>query len=245
MLGLTKLTGPRRWILPLVALALMLSVTAVAYGAVREVGATADFSTIPCKDNNCRIVTRVTAIQTKVGPTKNISRVPRDGQVIAYTLSLPTVTKKFVANFKENYSGDPTARLSILRYAPRKGVTKHRYKLIAQSPVVKLNSYLGSKPSFALDVPLPVKKGDLIGITTDTWLPAFSVQAKDAASSWIASRPKGKCGVIGKDDYTNFKTARMHEKIGAIKQYRCPYNGARILYHATVVDTPKKTKGYK
>jgi hypothetical protein len=245
MLKISKLTGARRSASAIVAIAAVFVVAAAAYGAVREVGATSNFSAIPCKDNNCRILTRVTAFQMKVGSTSNVSRVPRDGNLIAYTISLPTVTKKFVTNFNSNYSGEPTARISVIRYAPRKGVTKYRYKLVGQSEPIKLARYLGSTPSFALPTPIPVKKSDIIAITTDSWMPAFSATtAANASDVWRASRPSGKCGPVG-DDYTNFKTARMHEKIGQIRQYNCGYKQARVLYHATVVDLPKKTKGYK
>ena len=37
----------------------------------------------------------------------------------------------------------------------------------------------------------------------------------------------------------------MHETINQIKQYNCGYTGARLLYHATVVDTPAKTNPAK
>jgi hypothetical protein len=229
----------------LLVLVAALMLTAVAYGAVREVGATADFTSVPCKDKNCLIVTRVTAFQLRVGSGKNVSRVPRDGSLVAYTLNLPSVTKGLITNFNSNYSGEPTARISVLRYAKRKGVTKYRYKLIAQSTPVKLRRYLGSIPSFSLAQPIAVKRNDIIAITTDSWLPAFSVLARDADNTWRASRPTGKCGMKGKNDFSNFQAGRMHETVGQVKQYNCGYKGARILYHATIVDSPPKTKGYK
>lgn len=245
MLKISKLTGARRSASAIFAIAAVLVVAAAAYGAVREVGSTSNFSVSACKDNNCRILTRVTAFQLKVGSTNNVSRVPRDGNLIAYTLSLPTVTKKFITNFNSNYAGEPTVRVSVIRYAPRKGVTKYRYKLIGQSDQIKLAKYLGSTPSFALPTPIAVKKGDIIAITTDSWMPAFATSgAANASDVWRASRPSGKCLPVG-DDYTNLKAARMHEKLGQIRQYNCGYKQARVMYHATVVDLPKKTKGYK
>jgi hypothetical protein len=239
-----KTTGARRLGVVFAVMLLVLSLSAVAWGAVREVGDTADFTSTPCKDTNCRIVTRVTAFQLKTGTRKNASRIPRDGSVIAFTLNLPTVAKKYISNFDANYSGEASARLSILRAAPRKGATKYRYKLVGQSDPVKLRPYFGSVPSFALDRPIAVKRNDMIAITTDSWMPAFSVLARDAGSTWRASRPNGKCGVTA-GDFSNFQTARMHERVGQIKLYECGYKGARLLYRATIVDTPTKTRGYK
>ena len=49
----------------------------------------------------------------------------------------------------------------MLRRTPRKGVTKYRYTLVAQSEKLNVKSYLGGTPTFALAKPLPVKKGDV------------------------------------------------------------------------------------
>ncbi len=244
MTRLSTTSRARRTATLLVVAALVLTLSAVAWGTVRNVGATSDFTALPCTDNNCRIVTRVTAFQMRVGSTKNVSRVRHDGNIIAYTVNLPKVSKKNYNNFVANYSGEPTVRLSVLRYAPRKGATKYRYRLIGQSEQIKLRRYLGSVPSFALSAPIPVKKNDIVAITTDLWMPAFSVQAKDAKNTWRASRPVGKCGMEG-TDFSNFQAARMHTKISQIRTYNCGYTGARVLYHATIVDLPKKTRGYK
>lgn len=221
--------------------AVLVLAVSTAYGAVREVGATSQFTAPTCEDAKvCTVLTRMTMFQLKVGNRSNVSRVPHGGKVMAYTLYLPRVIAKFYANFSTTYSGAPTARISVLRYAPRKGTTKYRYELIAQSPRLNIKNYLGGAPSFVLAKPLPVKKGDIIALTTDTWMPGFVVRAEDAASTWRASRPTGKCTSKG-TDLTNLVTPRMHEKIGSIKQYNCGFTGARILYHATVVDTPSKT----
>jgi hypothetical protein len=224
----------------LAACVVALAVPALAYGAVREVGAP-DVTPPACADKaTCVVLTRVTAFQLRVGNRANVSRIPRDGSVVAYTLNLPSVKKDFYTGFSDTYYGAPTARLAILRRKPRKGVTKYRYELIAQSDKIALKPYLGTSPSFALPKPIAVKKGDMIGLTTDSWMPGFVARAEDANATWRASRPAGKCSKKGANDFTNFITARMHEKIGQIKQYNCGYTGARVLYHATVVDTPVK-----
>lgn len=220
---------------------IVLAFASVAYATVREVGATSSFTAPDCTDNSCQVLTRVTAVQLKVGNRKNVSRVPRDGKIVAYTLKLPAVKPNFYTYFSNTYSGAPSARLSVLRYAPRKGATKYRYKLVTQSDRLNLKKFLGSTPSFALDAPLPVKRGDLVAITTDTWLPSFVVRPEDATSTWRASRPTGKCTPKGQD-LTNLTTPRMHEKINQIKQYNCGFVGGRLLYHTTIVDDPQPVK---
>ncbi len=241
-MSVRRLIGTRgRAAIVALALVVMAAVSGVAYGAVREVGATSLFTAPPCDNKDtCVVLTRVTVFQLKVGSRNNVSRVPRDGKVMAYTLHLPRVVSDFYTNFSNTYGGAPTAKISVLRHAPRKGATKYRYKLVAQSKRLNLKNYLGGTPSFVLSKPLKVKKGDLIGLTTDTWMPGFVVRPEDQTSTWRASRPAGKCTAKG-TDLTNLVTPRMHEKIDEIRQYNCGFTGARVLYHATVVDTPPTT----
>lgn len=241
MKTLRRKATPRRGVLVLGALVLSFALASVAYATVREVGATSTFTAPDCADKSCQVLTRVTAFQLKVGNRKNVSRVPRDGQVVAFTMHLPSVISKYYTYFANTYDGAPTARISILRHAPRKGVTKYRYKLVGQSEKVNLKNYLGSTPSFALEKPVAVRRGDMIAITTDSWIPSFVVRPEDSASTWRASRPAGKCTSKG-TDLSNLTTPRMHEKLNQIKQYNCGFVGGRLLYHATVVDTPTKVK---
>lgn len=235
-----RAAGLRRSFVVACALALTLAFAATANATVREVGATSLFTVPTCQDTNCQVLTRFTAFQLKVGNRSNVSRVPHDGNVVAYTLYLPAVVSKYYTYFSTTFGGAPTARISILRRAPRKGVTKYRYSLVAQSEKLNVKSYLGGAPTFVLPKPIAVKKADMIALTTDSWIPSFAVRPEDATSTWRSSRPAGKCSRKG-DDITNLTTPRMHETIGGIKQYNCGYVGARLLYHATVVDKPVKT----
>lgn len=234
----------RRGFVVSAVLALTLALAAAAHGSVREVGATSLFSAPTCENNTCQVLTRTTVFQLKVGNRANVSRVPRDGSLVAYTLYLPSVVSKFYTYFSTTFNGAPTARISVLRRTPRKGVTKYRYTLVGQSEKLNVKSYLGGAPTFALPKPLAVKRGDVIGLTTDSWLPNFVLRNEDLTSTWRSSRPKGKCSRVG-TDITNLTAPTMHETVSQIKQYNCGFTGARVLYHATVVDTPTKTNPAK
>lgn len=225
----------RRGFVVAVAAAATLVLATTAFAAVREIGDPAGFTAPPCQDKTCQVLTRSTAYQQQVGTKKNASRVARPGSIVAYTVFLPKVAQKYYSGYTETYGGSPTMRLSVLRSAPRKGVA-YRYSLVAQSKRLNVKHYLGGTPTFALPAPITVKRGDIVAITTDTWLPAFTVTGQDANSIWRASRPKDHCSSL-----IDFATERMHEKVGEIRRYTCGYKGARVLYRATVVDTPKKT----
>lgn len=227
----------RRSIVLLVAtIVASLAIVVVVQANVREVGETANFTTPDCTDNDCQVITRVTAYQQQVGTRKNPYRVGRSGKVVAFSVFLPSVTKKIYSNFADRFDGSPTAKISILRPKKRRGVS-YRYVLAGQSARLNLRNYLGGTPSFALEKPLSVKRGDIIALTTDTWMPGFTVAGQDSSSIWRASRPRGKC--------SDLVTPRMHAKVDQIKVYSCGYKGARMLYKATVVDTPKKTRRTK
>jgi hypothetical protein len=234
----------------LVAVFVLLAFSATAANAaVRTVGATKGFELPDITNvNDCRVFTRATAFQLKSSAQpeyKKLSRVPVDGTMIAWSVALPKITSVCITGFDNGYYGAASARISVLRRAPRKGKPYHRYKLVAQSPSVQLRSYFGINPSYALNTPLPVKRNDIIAVTTETWFPAFSFRPEDAGSTYRASRPANKCDMNKSDNYINAKTARMHMKVDQIRTYGCGYTGARLLYNATIVDTPVKTKGYK
>jgi len=214
------------------AVAAALLIAGVAGASVYEVGDQGTFTTPPCVDSNCQVVTKVSAYQQQIADKKNPFRITRTGKVVALTLYLPDVGKKPLAFFQSKYGGAPTAKISILRPRPRRGVP-YRYVLASQGAPIDLSEYLNGTPTFVLNQPLTVKKNDVVAVTTDSWLPAFAVAGQDSRSTWRASRPAKTC--------KDLATQRMHEKVGQIKQYACAYTGARLLYKAVVIDTPKKT----
>lgn len=238
MMKLLKNTGVRRVLATSAVLVLTLAAAVVSDATVREISDDAEFSAPTCQDSNCQVITRTTAYQLQSGAKKNPFRVPKSGQLVAYTLYLPKVTNQrpsYVYRYFANaFNGAPTARIAVLRPAPRRG-TRYRYTLVAQSERINVKEYLGGSPSFALPKPIPVRRGDVIGITTDSWLPSFRV-TDDQTSTWRASRPKGKC--VAGENSVNFKAPRMHRTLKQVKVYACGYKGSRLLYKATVVDKP-------
>jgi hypothetical protein len=232
MKNFKHISGARRLMLILAALATSLGVVAVANATVRELGDSTNFTAPACIDKTCQVVTKVSAYQQQVGAKKNPYRVSAPGKLVAISLFLPEVGKKQYSFYADTYEGAPTARVSVLRPKVRRGVP-YRYALVSQSDRINLKKYLNSEPTFALGTSLDVRRGDIIAVTTDTWLPAFTLAGQDAASVWRASRPKKTC--------SDLATARMHEKVDQIKAYSCGYKGARLLYKATIVDTPKVT----
>ena len=95
----------------------------------------------------------------------------------------------FSSLFKSSrYGKTPTARIAVIKH---KGGTK--YKLLRQSPVVKLSGALGHKQLFTLDRPLSVKKGQIVALTVPTWASNFASHISRHGNRWRGSRSRKNC----------------------------------------------------
>lgn len=214
------------------ALAVFAIVAVPASAKLIEIGETDAYPAPACPHkDNCRVIAQISGYQIQIGTQKNPFRVTSGGKLVAITLNLPQNSKDEIKYFNENRGGPPSAQVSILRPRPRRGV-KYRYVLAGESERFELSRYLGSDPTFPLKQSLTVKKNDVVAITTDTWMPAFST-AVDASTVWRASRGAKEC-----DDV---ETPAEHDTVGQIRSYGCGYKNARILYHATIITNPTPT----
>ncbi len=139
-------------------------------------------------------------------------------------LGKPNATQ--VKFFNANEGGASEAGIAILRAQKKPNLT---YKLIAQSPPVKLQSYFGKTAQFPLERTIAVKKGDIVALTVPTWAPALALGfGKD--TSWRASRSKSQCA--------STSAQSTQTAIGSAVQYFCLYQTARLTYSATLISTP-------
>ncbi|MGI8802190.1 MAG: hypothetical protein ACR2KV_08465 [Solirubrobacteraceae bacterium] len=212
--------------------AVALAIPGVALGTLSEIGLTAAEQaqkppmqpTPSCPANPCLAVSRTTGFQLKVAAEKDLLTVPRDGTIVAWSITLGNPGKKQIAFFNTNEGGPASAGLAIIR-----GGAKLQYRLLAQSPIIPLQPYFGKTAQFALAQTIPVKKGNLLALTVPTWAPALALGFGNDVS-WRASRPKGKC--------TDTTTQTTQTNVNSIVQYVCLYRTARLTYSATLVSTP-------
>ncbi len=209
------------------ALALVVPATAPAtLSEVGVIGATTPATAPSCPASPCLAVSRTTGFQVKVGTARNILSVPRTGTIVAWTITLGKPNATQVKFFNANEGGPSEAGISIVRAVRNAKLT---YKLIAQSPMVKLEPYFGKTAQFALQTTIPVKKGDVVALTVPSWAPALALGFGND-TSWRASRPKGGC--------TSTSSQTTQTTIGSSVQYYCLYQTARLTYSATLVSTP-------
>jgi len=208
---------------------LALLIPAGSLATLAEVGvipATTPPSVPSCPTPSCLAVSRTTGFQVKVESSNNLDYMPRAGSVVAWTISLGKPTATQIKFFNANEGGPASAGIAILR--AQKG-PKLTYQLVAQSPVVPLEKYFGKTAQFPLATTIPVKKGDIVALTVPSWAPALAL-GFGKATSWRASRAKGKCTTTG--------TQTAHTTIGSSVQYFCLYQTARLTYSATLISTP-------
>jgi hypothetical protein len=194
-----------------------------------------------CPGNPCLAVSRTTGFQVSVGPLTGPLTIPRDGRVVAWTITLSKPNGTQIKYFNEHEGGAASAGLAILR--PKTASTKTGkgkrpktvaptgYTLVAQGPVLPLEPYFGETAQFALEKTLEVKKGDIVALTVPTWAPALTLGFAKT-TGWRASRPASKKGC----EETSVQTADT--KLGSVAPFACQYHEARLTYSATLVSTP-------
>lgn len=210
-----------------VALALILPAAAPAtLTEVGVLGATTPATVPSCPAAQCLAVSRTTGFQVKVATTHNPLAAPKAGTIVAWTITLGKPTATQIKYFNANEGGPSEAGIAILRPQPKPNLT---YKLVAQSPLVKLEAYFGKTAQFPLETTIPVKKGDVVALTVPSWAPALALGFGND-TSWRASRPKGGC--------TSTSSQTTQVTVGSAVQYYCLYQTARLTYSATLISTP-------
>jgi hypothetical protein len=188
----------------------------------------------------CLVEARVTAFQTSIaGSKKNPFVVPARGRIVAWSIKLGRPSKPDIRAFTKSF-GAAKARISILKpVRTRSG--KRKYRLVRQSPVMRLGPFFGEVTTFGLGRALAVKKGQIVALTTPTWMPAFAGK-QSATTRWRASR-KPQSGVGGcsdKQGLANVAAGSAHSKRGTQRYYACAYRGSRLLYSARFIRQGKR-----
>lgn len=230
----TATKGKRRLLLAgLLAAALALLVSWAADSNAAKVtrttvtlGQTAGQPDPSCPGKPCKAVGSVTGFQVSNGQTNLPFRVPHDGTIKAWTLTLAQPTNSQRTYFNGFFGTPPEARLAILRRVP--GTDPPRYTLRSQGSIKVLSPYLGQTVEFGAN--LKVAKGDIVGLTIPTWASAFAVDL-DPGDVWRASRLPGAC-----NNETDLRQGEPQQSVGRRATYGCKYTGARLLYTAKLVE---------
>jgi hypothetical protein len=217
-----------------IVVGVVLTLPQVASARIIELGVEGDAVTPSCPADPCEAAVRVTGYQGRAaGGPKNPYYIRRDGVLIAFTVTLAAPTPEQVTFFNDNFGSPAQIRLSVLRRGDTRK-TRLQHRLIAQSELFQVDRYLGSRPTFVLDEPLRVKRGNWVAVTVPTWAPMFANNLP-RSNWWRSSRAKASC------DPPRSLRAFDIEELGEVNAFGCTYHGARLLYTVTYVPENRVT----
>ena len=224
----------------LAALAALGAASSSDAARANEIGKTANTPPPSCptpKGNDfparkgCQVLGEVTAFQVRADGKKGLMKVPANGHIVGWAVDLARPNKEERAFFKDvlgdrAFNGKASARIAVVSHSEGK-----RFRLRAEGPVVKLNSLFGRRQYFTLNNPIPVNKGWIAALTTQTWIPNFAHDLPGDGNTWRASRVQKRC-----EGFNNLtKRSKPHRDVGTNKIYGCVYRDARPLYWAYFV----------
>lgn len=214
------------------ALATAVVLPPLAVAAINEVGPIGGDAALPepsCPAKPCLAISRTTGYQVKVGDARDIHVVKADGRIVAWTIKLSRPGKEQIKFFEKNLGGKSTAQITVLRPG-----RKLYARILAQGEPVELGPYFGQTVQFPLEKSIPVKKGNIIGLSVPTWAPALAIN-QPGTVSWRASRPKAACN--------DFAKPTAQTGANNITRFFCLYRTARLTYSATIVTNPDPPLG--
>ena len=88
----------------------------------------------------------------------------------------------------KTYGGDAQVRITVLKPVGKK--TAWTWTVVAQSPLVDVQPYLGQVVQFPLTTTIPVVRGETIALTTPTWAPVLSIDLPTSQFAYRQSRSR-------------------------------------------------------
>ncbi len=176
---------------------------------------------------NCTIVlTQSTALESLRDGVAYPTTVTQPGLIVAWTVGLSRLSNSASAAhtaihyLDRTYGGTTQAGISVL--APVGAKSRHQWRVVAASPIVHLQPYLGYVVQFPLLTPLPVVAGDVVALTVKTWAPVLSFDLTPSKFAYRQSR-SSNCS-------SPAATSQAQLTIGQSTRYSCNYPGTRVEY---------------
>ena len=124
--------------LPLLTLAgaacAALALPTCASAEIIEIGRVDPAPVPSCPARPCLAVSRTTGYQAKIGATRGVMTIPKDGSLVAWTIGLGKPGKKQTSFFDDKLGGESQAQLTVLN--PRR---KLRSRAVGQGDPQKLD----------------------------------------------------------------------------------------------------------
>jgi hypothetical protein len=232
----------KRSVLAAAAIAGLLAVAlpAAAAAQVVELGSTKTALVPPvCPPGvsavNCTIVlNRTTAIETIRDGVLYPTTVKQAGYIVAWTVGLSRLSTNnksahtAIHYLDHTFGGNTEVGIDVLK--PVGPASQRNWQVVAASPIIHVQPWLGYVVQFPLTTALPVSPGDVIALTVPTWAPVLSFDLSASKFAYRQSRASG-CFVPEPSS-----TAQL--TVGQSARYLCSYTGTRVEYSATEITTP-------
>jgi hypothetical protein len=216
---------------------------ATAEAATIELGTTKSPLVAPvCPPNvsstQCTIVlTRVTALETLRDGVSYPTKVTKAGRIVAFTVGLSKLStskstqKTYIHFLDQTYGGTAQVALTVLR--PVGKHTNWRWQVVGTSNVFHVIPYLGSVVQLPLETSLEVRPGDVVALSTPTWVPMLTINQDSKRFAYRQSR-SANCN-------NPPSSSQAQLTANSSTRYACNYPGTRMEYTATEVTYPNGT----
>ena len=191
------------------------------------------------------ILTEATALEVNTDGTPYPTTALYKGRIVAFSVTPAKVTltditgtpatktKPAQPGLDATYGGASEVAITVLKATASKSKLppgQRPYRVVAESPLFKLQPYFGHLVQFVLGQSLPIAKGDFVALTVPTWAPLLSVNLSKTQFAWRASRTRTGCLT-----YT-VQAAQLTD--GDTTTYPCYFTATRVEYTATEVTLP-------
>jgi hypothetical protein len=183
------------------------------------------------------ILNRMTALETIRDTTAYPSTVKQAGRIVAFTVGLsalsssPATVQSDLKYLDNRFGGDAQVGITVLKRVGSK--TQWTWQVVAESPLVDVQPYLGQVAQFSLTTTIHVVRGETIALTTPTWAPVLSIDLSTSHFAYRQSRSRN-CFVPP-------TSSQAQVTVGQSTKYACDYPGTRVEYSATEVTDPVPT----
>jgi len=225
------------------AIALCGLLPVAADATITELGATTSPLIAPTcpkgqPTSSCLIIlNRVTALETIRDNVAYPSKVTQAGRIVAFTVGLSalstnaTTQQSDVKYLDTTFGGDAQVAITVLKQVGKRNAWT--WQVVAQSPLVDVQPYIGQVAQFPLTTSIPVVRGETIALTTPTWAPVLTIDLSTSHFAYRQSRGRN-CGHPPAG-------SQAQVSVGQSTAYSCDYPGTRVEYSATEVTNPATT----
>ncbi len=174
----------------------------------------------------CSVLTMTTIYPIRDGSVENPTTVPRNGRIVAVSMRIgklkdtKTCTKKGYKTingkrtytcltydtfaeksyFDKTFGSGSRVRIVVLRPVAKRSGQIMPKQVVELGREIRLEPLFGKSVTLPLTATIPVRKGDVVGLSVPTYAPILPLASSGTTDKWRSSRPPA--GFVAKDPTT-------------------------------------------